>query len=109
LLRLIIAFGGATPVAATVVLLMIGTLAGLSLGLALMIALGVGLVLFLYSTAIVLHALGGATRFPVFAAGIELSIVLVIAAVFAPIAVVGTVARGVMLVRSARRLRWADI
>ena len=88
---------------------MIGTLTGLPLGLALATALDVGVALVVYSTVILLHALGRATRFPTFAAGIDLTIVLVMAVVFTPLALVWTISRGIVLVRAARRLRWRDV
>ena len=102
-------FAVGSPVVVTGGLLMIGTLTGLPLGLALATALDVGVALVVYSTVILLHALGRATRFPTFAAGIDLTIVLVMAVVFTPLALVWTISRGIVLVRAARRLRWRDV
>ena len=108
LLNLIMNFALASPVVVMICVLIIGALAGVSITTALAIALGVGMVIFAYSTTLVLHALGEASRFSSFTAGVELTIVLIIMAVFAPLAFVWTIARGVMLARAARRLRWRD-
>ena len=106
--RLIMNFAFASPVVVTMGILLIGTLAGLPPRSDVTIAIGVGTMILLYSTTILLHALGEASRFPVFAAGIDLTIVLVIAVIFAPLALVWTVARGAILARSAQRLRWRE-
>ena len=103
LLSLIGAFAGPSPLVMIAVLTLVGAMSGLPFGTAFAVGLGVGATLAIYSTVILLHALRGATRFPVFAAGVDLTIATILAALFAPLALGWGTARAFLLVRSARR------
>jgi hypothetical protein len=108
LMRLFWDFCGWAPIAALMIIGTVGLIAGLSIEFSALISLCVAVLMLMYSALIFLHALGPSQRFPVFAAGLELGIMATLATLFAPLAVVWATGRGVLLVTSARRLRWTD-
>ncbi len=87
----------------------IGIAAGVPAGTSLLIAVGVGFVLLTYSGAVLLHALGGARRFPTTAAALDLAIAAVLGAAFVPLAAAWVLLRAVMLTAQARRRRWLEV